>query len=266
MAELFNLSGKTVIITGASGGLGSQFARCLSKAGSRVILTDRSFDKIEALSNELHNARAIQMDVTDKQSVARCFAELEKAGEKVDICVNNAGIGVLTPVFEEDDKNNFESIIQTNLMGVWYVTKLAVNHMKDHGIHGSIINIGSIAGLVSYPYDTAYCTSKAAVNHLTKSLVTELSPHGIRINCINPGPVHTPMIDPLMDSEQKQKSAEAMVPLGFIANPQDLDTLLLLLASNDHSSYMTGSCITIDGGSASGYSAEMLKMMYGGES
>ncbi|WP_371218696.1 SDR family oxidoreductase [Orientia tsutsugamushi] len=87
------------------------------------------------MAAELNNARAILMDVSDKQSVKSCFAELEKDGEKIDICVNNAGIAALTPIFEEDDNDNFESIVQTNLMGVWYVTKGVTNHMKNHGIH-----------------------------------------------------------------------------------------------------------------------------------
>jgi NADP-dependent 3-hydroxy acid dehydrogenase YdfG len=144
--QLFDLKGKTAIITGASSGLGEQFARYLSGAGARVLLAARRIDKLNTLAAELNNAKAIQMDVSDKQSVKSCFAELEKDGEKIDICVNNAGIAALTPIFEEDDNDNFESIIQTNLMGVWYVTKAVANHMKGHKINGSIINIASING------------------------------------------------------------------------------------------------------------------------
>lgn len=146
MTTLFDLQGKTAIITGASSGLGEQFARSLSAAGARVILAARSIDKLNDLAAELHNARAIQMDVSDKQSVKSCFAELEKDSEKIDICVNNAGIFKATPVFEEDHQNDFESVMQTNVMGVWYVTKATANHMKNHGIHGSIINISSVNG------------------------------------------------------------------------------------------------------------------------
>ena len=108
--------GKTAIITGASSGLGEQFARCLSGAGARVILAARRLDKLNDLADELNNTKAIQMDVSDQQSVKSCFAELEKDGEKVDICVNNAGVAVLTPIFDEDNKGDFESTIQTNLM------------------------------------------------------------------------------------------------------------------------------------------------------
>lgn len=160
MTTLFDLHGKTAIITGASSGLGEQFARSLSAAGARVILAARRLDKLSDLALKLNNASAIQMDVSDKASVTSCFAQVTRqAGEKIDICVNSAGIAVLTPIFEEDDQNNFESIVQTNLMGVWYVTKAVANHMKNHSIHGSIINIASING-DAFPYKeaTAYAT------------------------------------------------------------------------------------------------------------
>lgn len=110
--QLFDLTGKTALITGASSGLGEQFARCLSGAGARVILAARRVDKLESLSKELKNSRAIQMDMADKQSVKNCFVELEQAGEKIDICVNNAGIAVLTPIFEEDDNNNLSRLFK----------------------------------------------------------------------------------------------------------------------------------------------------------
>jgi NAD(P)-dependent dehydrogenase (short-subunit alcohol dehydrogenase family) len=243
MTTLFDLHGKTAIITGASSGLGEQFARCLSGAGARVILAARRINKLKTLAAELNNARAIQMDVSDKQSVKSCFAELEKDGEKIDICVNNAGIAILTPIFDEDDNDNFESIVQTNMMGVWYLTKAAANHMKNHGIHGSIINVGSVNGdAIPAKGGAAYSVSKAAVIHLTKTLVGELSPHKIRINCVSPGWIRTPMNGP--DLEQ----IISLIPYGDIAEPTDLDGLILYLASNKASKYVTGSTFTIDGG------------------
>lgn len=136
--QLFDLKSKIAIITGASSGLGEQFARCLSGVGARVLFAARRIDKLKDLAPNLGNAKAIQMDVSDKAFVTSCFAELEQAGEKIDICVNSAGIEVLIPIFAENDNDSFESIIQTNLMGVWYVTKAVANHMKKHGIHGLI--------------------------------------------------------------------------------------------------------------------------------
>lgn len=249
MTILFDLQGKTAIITGASSGLGEQFARSLSGAGARVILAARRIDKLNDLAAELNNAMAIQMDVSDKQSVKSCFAELEQAGEKIDICVNNAGIAILTPIFEEDDQNNFESIIQTNLMGLWYVTKTVANHMKSHKINGSIINIGSVNGQNKLRDGlAAYASSKSAVIQLTKALVGELSQYNIRINCISPGLFHTPLTDYKLNTSEQKEAMNKIIPLSFVATPQNLEGALLLLASNAHSSYMTGSCITVDGG------------------
>lgn len=247
MTTLFDLHGKTAIITGASSGLGEQFARSLSAAGSRVILAARRIDKLNDLAAELNNARAIQMDVSDKQSVKSCFTELEKDGEKIDICVNNAGIAVLTPVFSEDDNGDFERVMQTNVMGVWYVTKAVASHMKKHDIQGSIINIGSVNG-DSFPYKelTAYAASKAAVIHMTKSLVTELSQYKIRINTINPGPVQSDLLG--SPNKHDPNFWKDKIPAGFIAEPSALDGLILYLASNSASKYVTGATFTIDGG------------------
>lgn len=243
MTTLFDLKGKTAFITGASSGLGEQFARCLSKAGARVILTARRIDKLNSLAVELKNAKAIQMDIANLQSVKNCFDILEKNGEKIDICINNAGIALLTPIFEEEDNLNFESIIQTNLMGVWYITKAAAKHMKNHGIHGSIINIGSVNGdAIPAMGGSAYCVSKAAVIHLTKTLVGELSPYKIRINCISPGWIKTPM------NGANLEQIIPLIPYGAIAEVCDIDALLLYLASNTASKFVTGATFTIDGG------------------
>jgi NAD(P)-dependent dehydrogenase (short-subunit alcohol dehydrogenase family) len=249
MSHIFDLKGKTAIVTGASQGLGEQFARALNSSGARVILASRRVDKLQVLERDLSNAKVVQMDVADKTSVNKALAELENFGEKIDICVNNAGIAALTPIFEDDDNDNFESIIQTNLMGVWYVTKAVANYMKKHGIQGSIINIASVNGANKLREGLAsYAASKAAVIHLTKSLVGELSSHNIRINCIAPGLFHTPLTNYKLNTVQQKKDMEQMIPLGFVAKPQDLDGVLLLLASNTHSAYITGTCITVDGG------------------
>jgi len=243
LAQLYDFNGKTALITGASGGLGEQFARCLSAVGTRVIIAARRVDKLEKLVTELDNAKAIKLDVADKESVNNCFDELEKAGEKIDICINNAGIGALTPLFEEDENNDFESIIQTNLLGVWFVTKAVANHMKNNNINGSIINISSINGAATPAKNgSAYSISKAAVIHLTKTLVGELSPYNIRINCISPGFFKTTMTKANIDK------VILHIPSGFAADPTDMDGLILYLSSNKASRYVTGSCFTIDGG------------------
>lgn len=247
--NIFDLTGKTALITGASSGLGERFARCLSKAGARVILVARRLEKLQVLANELGNAEAVRLDVRERNSILKVFQQLEAAGEKIDICINNAGIFRLTPLFEEEQHDHFEDMLATNLLGVWYITKAVAKHMKKHHIHGSIINIGSVHGAnYLHIHRTGYAVSKAAVIHLTKALVGELSPHHIRINCIAPGIVHTPSTAHEVATEDLRKKVEAAIPLGFLATPDHLDGVILYLASNAASSYVTGSCVTLDGG------------------
>ncbi|MGC0372229.1 MAG: hypothetical protein DGJ47_000937, partial [Rickettsiaceae bacterium] len=242
LTQLYDFHGKTALITGASGGLGEQFAHCLSSVGARVVIAARRIDKLEKLVTELGDAKAIKLDVADKESVNNCFAELEKTGEKIDICINNAGIGILTPIFEKDKNNDFESTIQTNLIGVWYVTKAAANHMSNHNVNESIINIASINGASTPAKEgSAYSISKAAVIHLTKTLVGELSPYNIRINGISPGFFKTAMTEANIDKVTPH------MPTGSAANPTDMDGLIMYLSSNEASGSVTGSCFTIDG-------------------
>lgn len=228
-------------------------AKAFSDAGARVILVARRLELLESLSTKLGNARALSMNVADQQSVKQGIAALEQAGEHIDICVNNAGIVQLTPVFttetEEEKSDPFESIIQTNLMGVWYVTKAIAHHMKNQKIHAAIINISSVNGTNRVRKGiAAYAASKAAVIQMTKVLVGDLSPYHIRINCVVPGLFHTPLTDHKLDTNKKKADIAKTIPLGFVATPQDLNGAVLLLASNTHARYMTGSCITVDGG------------------
>lgn len=241
--QLFDLSNKTALITGASSGLGERFARVLSQAGARVILAARRIDKLEVITSNIQNSQCIQMDVSNKESVASVFQQLEDARQKIDICINNAGVALATPLFETDEQSNFEHIMQINVMGVWYVTKTVASHMKSHKIKGSIINIGSINGdAIPATHGAAYSISKAAVIHLTKTLVGELAPNKIRINCISPGWFRTPMNDTEIDK------VIPYIPYGDIGEPTDLDGLILYLASNKASSYVQGANFTIDGG------------------
>lgn len=243
MMRLFDLSNKTALVTGASSGLGERFARVLSQAGANVILTARRIDKLEFITSSIKNAQCIQMDVSKKESVASVFQHLENTKQKIDICINNAGVALATPLFETDEQSNFEHIMQTNVMGVWYVTKAVATHMKNHKIEGSIINIGSINGdAIPAIYGAAYSISKAAVIHLTKTLVGELAQNKIRINCVSPGWFRTPMNNKEIDR------VKPYIPHGDIGEPDNLDGLILYLASNKASSYVQGSNFTIDGG------------------
>lgn len=242
-----DLNGKTALVTGASSGLGAQFAKTLSAAGCRVILAARRVEKLEALSDEIGNALALEMDVSNKQSVKNGFKKLENLGEKIDICINNAGIAIMDSVFEDD--GSFEDIMQTNVMGVWYVTHEVAKHMKQHSISGSIINISSVCGS-EWPTRNliAYNASKSAVIQMSKSMVCELGALNIRINCILPGYFLTRMTEGGLSDPENRRRCETLVPLHFVAEPEELGGLILYLASNNASRYVSGSSFAIDGG------------------
>ncbi len=249
--HLFDLTGKTALITGASSGLGRRFALTLSEAGAKVILAARRLDYLQDLASEIQAKGRVavpaKIDITDKYSVHSTIDWLVKQGHKIDILVNSAGIALRTSILEIDTKQDFESVIQTNIMGVWYTTQEVANHMKNNKIAGTIINISSISGSNTPALDaSAYSVSKAAVLHMTKQLVGSLAPYNIRINAIVPGIFHTNMTEKMIASYGEEIIKNT--PLGFIAIPEDMDGLLLLLASNNASRYITGAAITIDGG------------------
>ena len=209
-----------------------------------MIIAARRLELLEELKSEVGKAVVYQMDISKPEQIYKTLAKLTEQGERVDILVNNAGIAKRTPIFESKLDDDFEANIQTNLTGLWHMTKAVVNHMKEFKIPGSIINVSSVNGQNCLNENaTAYCASKAGVIQLTKALVGELSRYQIRINCISPGWFHTPMTskyDPGMMAAQN--------PLGFVGIPSDLDGVLLLLASNKASRYITGTTITVDGG------------------
>lgn len=254
----YDFSGKTALITGASAGLGAQFARALSKHGARVIVTARRGDRLEALAKELGNAKAICMDVTEASSVKTVFNTLEADGERIDICINNAGVLARTALFEEDNSETFATIMQTNVTGVWHVTQQAAIHMRKHNIKGSIINISSTGGdRASRPNLSAYYASKAAVIRMTQTLCLELSEHHIRINAVLPGVFYTDMNKAVLDDPKVRTLVEEAIPEKRVGQTGDLDGIILYLASNAASSYATGSCFTVDGGLGCSASAQI---------
>ena len=247
--DLFDLRGKTALIVGGGSGIGAEFAKVLLHAGVKIILSSRRKELLEEVIQQLGSGKAVSMDVCNKTCVRQAFELLEKEGEKIDICINAAGIAPETPIFSEDPEELFEQCVNVNLLGTWNLTKAVANHMKTHHIQGSIINVASVNGINKLRYRIgAYAASKAAIVQLTKALVGELSPYRIRINCLAPGLVHTPLSHFLLDTVEKAKSVASTIPLDFVGEPHDLASVILLLASNEASGYMTGAYITVDGG------------------
>ncbi|HAT4486890.1 TPA: SDR family NAD(P)-dependent oxidoreductase [Legionella pneumophila] len=245
----YNLKGKTALITGASSGLGERMAFVLAEHGAKVILAARREDALHAIKKQIPNSSFYLMDVADRKSVHATFNLIEEDQHRIDICINNAGIAKLTPLFEAADHEDFERMIQTNVMGTWYVTQSIATHMKQHSIAGSIINVSSVNGANKLREElTGYAVSKAAVIQMTKALVGELSKVNIRTNCIAPGLFHTPLTDYKLNTVDGKEEMAQKIPLQFVGSPADLDGTILYLASNDASRYVTGSCLVVDGG------------------
>ena len=243
--KLFDLSGKTALVTGASSGLGAHFARCLGEAGAAVVLAARRADRLASLQEELAqkgiDAKAVTLDVTSAQAVA---AALEAAG-RIDILVNNAGISIVKPALDMPE-SDWDSVVNTNLRGSWLMAQGAARRWVAAKTPGAIVNIGSILGLRTIGQVASYNASKAGLIHLTKALAMEWARHSIRVNAICPGYIETEMNSAFWQTPGGQRLIER-IPQRRIGKASELDGALLLLSSNA-GSFMTGSIITVDGG------------------
>ena len=248
--SLFSLANRTALVTGASSGLGHHFATVLSQAGADVVVAARRMDRLEALAEEISKkggrALPVEMDVTSDESVSGAFAEIKEAlGRPCDIIVSNSGLAKDT-WFREQSEEDWNTVINTNLNGVWRVGKHGSNAMIEAGVKGSIINIASITAHRPQLMTTAYCVSKAGVDHLTRQMALENARYGVRVNSISPGYYKTAINDEYLDSDAGDAMRKRIAMKRF-GEYHELDGALLLLAS-DAGSYMTGSSIVVDGG------------------
>jgi NAD(P)-dependent dehydrogenase (short-subunit alcohol dehydrogenase family) len=242
---MFDLSGKSALITGASGGLGLHFANVLARQGAVVTLAARRAEALEAGRSEIvaagGRADVLALDVADAGSVAAAFAGLRP----FDIVVNNAGISGAGRAMDLSERD-WDAVMDVNLKGAFLVAQAAARAMKEGGRGGSIVNIASIAGLRVAGDLSAYAASKAGLIQLTKALALEWARFGIRVNALCPGYIETDINRDFFATA----AGEAMVkriPQRRLGRPEDLDGALLLLAS-DAGRYMTGSVIAVDGG------------------
>ena len=244
------LGGRTALVTGASSGLGAHFARTLSRAGAHVGLAARRVDRLEALADDIRTnggkAHPVALDVTSQTGVAAAFDDVEAALGPATIVVNNAGIPSSSR-FADMPEEEWRSVLDVNLDGVFRVGQEAAKRMKAAASGGSIINISSVLGMMVLNRLSAYAVSKAAVIQLTKAMALELVRDGIRVNALAPGYIYTEMNDDFLSSDTGQKLL-SKVPMARAGQASELDGPLLLLAS-DLGSYMTGSVIAVDGGS-----------------
>jgi NAD(P)-dependent dehydrogenase (short-subunit alcohol dehydrogenase family) len=246
---LFDVRGRVALVTGASSGLGENFARRLATEGCTVAVAARRTDRLQKLVGEISSAggkaHAFALDVADPASVDACLGEIVKSLGAPDIVVNNAGIAQTKAALELSE-SDWRDVMNTNLDGAWRVAQASAKAMVAAGKGGSIVNIASVLGLRVATHLIAYATAKAALVQMTKALALEWARYRIRVNAIAPGYVETEINSGLFATEAGQAMVKR-VPQRRIGKPEDLDGALLLLAS-DAGAYMTGSIVVVDGG------------------
>jgi NAD(P)-dependent dehydrogenase (short-subunit alcohol dehydrogenase family) len=245
--DRFRLDGRVVLVTGASSGLGTHFARLLAQTGARVAVAARRADKLQAVVDSITHdggqARALSIDVSDAASVRACFDALASWGAP-DVVVNNAGVTVTRPLLEQTEED-FDHVLDTNLKGCWLVATEAARRMVAAGRGGSIVNVASILGERVAGGVAPYAISKAGVVQATKAMALELARHRIRVNALLPGYVVTDLNREFLTSEAGEK-LRSRIPSRRFGELNDLDGPLLLLAS-DAGAAMSGATVAVDG-------------------
>ncbi|MEO7414743.1 MAG: glucose 1-dehydrogenase [Opitutaceae bacterium] len=248
--KLFDLTGRTAIVTGGSKGLGRAMAAALASAGADVVIVSRHAEESSAAASEIaaefgHGAIGVAADVTiPAQAEAMVAATLERFG-RLDILINSAGINIRGPI-EELTPEQFQQVLNVNVTGTWLACRAVVPHMKRAG-QGRIINLASASGLVGVVNRTPYASSKGAVVQMTRTLGLELAPHGILVNAICPGPFLTEMNLSIANTEDGQKFIVGATALKRWAQLQEIQGAAIFLAS-PAASYVTGSMLVVDGG------------------
>jgi NAD(P)-dependent dehydrogenase (short-subunit alcohol dehydrogenase family) len=256
IARLFDLTGRTAIVTGASSGLGVVFAEALASVGANVVLAARRLDRLEEVKKKItatgRDAEAIACDVGEPQQIEALVQKTIARFGRVDILINNAGVvaeGGMVP--ERIPWQAFEQTVRINLLGAWYCAQqCAAKSMLLDGKGGSIVNIASIAGLSGLAdFPSAYQATKAALINLTRNLAGSWADRGVRVNALAPGWFPSEMTDQVMSVPSFRAWTERMAPMNRNGRPEELVAPLLFLAS-DASSFVTGQTLVVDGGIA----------------
>jgi 3-oxoacyl-[acyl-carrier protein] reductase len=249
-SELFDLTGRVALVTGASSGLGTQFARALADNGAAVALVARRADRLEALKTEIERkggkAAAIEADVTVAADIARAFDEVERAFGTVTILVNNAGVAQKPLRATDVTYAEWRRVLSIDLDAVFTWSQEAARRMLAAKRQGAIVNISSVLGFGAAKGVAAYATAKAGVVQITKALALEFAFKGVRVNAIAPGWFVTEINEAYLNSEAGA-AIKRDIPMGRFGKEGDLDGALLLLVS-DAGNYITGATVLVDGG------------------
>lgn len=249
MPDQFDVSQEVILVTGASQGLGRQFARLLSGRGAAVVLAARQIAKLKGLEEEIRGkggrAAAIEMDVTDTASIARAIDNAEAALGPISVLINNAGIAVEKLAVDQTEAD-FDAVINANLKGAYFTATEVARRMIARQQEGNIVNIASVLGFGVMKFVSPYAISKAGLVQATKAMALELAANRIRVNALAPGYIDTDLNHAFWSTPSGEKLAKR-IPQRRVGAESDLDGAILLLASNA-SRYMTGSVVTVDGG------------------
>jgi NAD(P)-dependent dehydrogenase (short-subunit alcohol dehydrogenase family) len=253
MSELFDVSGKTALVTGGSRGIGLMIARGLVQAGARVIVSSRKTDDVQAAAQELSalgDCHAVAGDVSTPEGATALAQATRERFPELNILVNNAGTVWGAPL-EDFPDSGWEKVAHTNVQGVFHLTVALLPELRASANAedpARVINIGSIDGIRTPSLDNySYSASKAAVHMLTRHLAKRLADEHVTVNAIAPGPFESKMTAFMFASPESREMVEGMVPLGRIGRPDDAAGLTLFLSSRA-GSYLTGTVIPLDGG------------------
>lgn len=243
----FDLSGQTAIVTGAATGIGEAIARRLAGAGATVVVADLDIEGGRQVAASLpHNAFALAVDITSAESVNKAVEEVLARTGRIDVLVNNAGIGGKAAPLWEQTLEDWNRIISINMTGIFNCCKGVVGHMRTRG-YGRIVSIASIAGKEGNPNMTGYSATKAAVIGFTKSLAKEVATEGICVNAVSPAVVRTKILDQL--TPQQVDYMTQRIPMRRTGMPEEIAAVVHFLASPD-CSFVTGQTYDASGGRA----------------
>ncbi|OPF94304.1 glucose 1-dehydrogenase [Rhodopseudomonas palustris] len=249
MDPLFDVSNEVILVTGASQGLGRQFARVLAARGAAIVLAARQIDKLQSLEQEIEGgggrAVAVRMDVTDLGGMAAALDQAEAALGPITVLINNAGVATEKLAIDTSEAD-WDKVIGANLKGAYFLATEVARRMIARQQGGNIVNIASVLGQSVLKFVSPYAISKAGIIQATKAMALELASSRIRVNALAPGYIDTDINRDLWSTPAGEKLLKS-IPQRRVGHESDLDGAILLLASNA-SRYMTGSVVTVDGG------------------